>query len=185
MPRLVKRRHTQFPEGWEHPPCQVCAKPIERREGETMRLWAERGCCSIRCSGKKGALPAMRESARKFMAAQAAHPPCWHCQGVVVPRRDEPLGRYTKRATCQTDACRTAYRSHVMGTEAARRRELRDSADSAPRQIVPADTVVRETDPIDFGGGFAAHNLAVKPSLGRVSRPFVGSYGVASSWAVR
>ena len=199
MPGPLKRpreKPIQIPQNWEHPPCPACDGPVERREGETVREWHGRVCCTTKCGGRMGTKERARVSEEQFAAAEAAHAPCAICQG-PVPRRvgqsRESISRYQERQTCQKPACREVHRKQVADRQAAQYAAMREEREIAkasqpppPPPVAPHGGMVREEQPIDFHGGFAKHNLVFKPPLGRVSsRPFQQSFGVSAAWAVR
>lgn len=186
MPGPLKRRRnrpSKIPAGWVHPPCPICEDPVERREGESPHTWFHRVCCSTSCGASMGSREAAAASHARFAEAEGVHPPCFHCRGAVLRRPHESIGRYQVRATCPLPDCRTAYRSHVMAVDAARRKEEREAGHApSKRDVMPAEVATRETVPIDFAGGFARHNLAFKPMLGRVLyAPPTRTYGGVSS----
>lgn len=166
-----------LPEGWVHPPCEGCGGPMDRKEGETASRWLTRTNCSRKCAASLGSRPQIAAAMTKFSESERDHAPCWGCNGPVPRRHHEALSRYMERKTCPNPDCREAYRKSAMSqmakeaaVERARERKLQAEA-----------SAIREEVAVDWGNGFAAHNLRMGPSYGRLPTPLTRTYGGVSS----
>jgi hypothetical protein len=85
----------------DHPPCETCHGPVERREKESVYLWRRRPTCSRRC-GRAHQLSAYRE---RFDQAIIDHLPCLNpqCKRPITPRDGEDLKHYRRRKCCNVD----------------------------------------------------------------------------------
>lgn len=154
-----------------HAPCGHCGGPVTRREGEALADYRKRLTCSRDCARRMGrsGRPVVIE---RWEAAKAAHNPCPQCGTAVEPRKSESITKYVGRATCGNPACVVAYRN-------------RNDADRTRARL--AEQVARIVEPlaeVDFGNGFAAHNLRLRDGgFGRVVAPDSRTLGgVASAW---
>lgn len=165
MPLKKTRR---YPKDYQHPPCTVCDKPVPQRPNEARHEWAGRSCCSSDCVAEVARRLKHERSAALWLAATLAHPPCVICAGPVTrrPTSKEPLARYTERACCLDEVCRKEHHSRQAKKSAADRR----ANGTAFREHTTDRSVGYEIKPIDFGGGFALHDVIEPPSLGRVLR---------------
>ena len=167
----------------EHPPCPACDGPVPRRDGETTSKWLTRTCCSEKCRGRWSSRERISEAQSKTVQLEAEHPPCPICNAPVKRRPKEHSEKFIERATCGKLECIAAWHK-IRAKE--KRSSMNPGGRSGPYQpALDAAEAYRETEPVDYGNGFAAHNLRFKAAPGSVRKPFMQSYGVSSSWAVR
>ena len=152
----------------------ACNNPVVRRAGEKLAHFKARLCCSQECKTARDLDLRAERAAGKWAALEAAHDPCVVCDKPFTHRDRETPDRYVDRQTCGAAEC-------IRECIGRKSREQVKHGNTHYNTQRPLVVVEPPAGSLDFG----AHNLTFRPDLRRVSKPFVTSYGVASSWAVR
>lgn len=157
------------------PKCVVCGSAIEQRAKETGREFRQRKTCSPVCllaklSQQRGAATETVAAYRQMILEQ--HAPCLICADRLEYRKDEGAKHLVKRKTCSERCAKE------------QRRRASAAASKVALETASEGYWAVEAGPIDYGAGFGAHNLVLKPHYGRPpSRPDRGS-GVGCSSAL-
>lgn len=150
-----------------------CRKLVKRNRDEKLAAFNRRSTCSTKCrQARDKYLREVTETA-KWALLETKHMPCVICDQRFFHRENETIARYTDRATCGKAECIR----ELIG------RKNRDAAKTGNTHYNTQRRIgmIGPEAVIDF----SSQNLAFKPDLRRVSKPFVQSYGVSSGWVVR